>query len=348
MWFLWLMGCDALVDELPGTGDQSPDVIASADAIVDGEASGRDAGIEPDADSLPDQSSVGFLRLDEAQFRGSDNSYHLAPQREFVPDAFDYTHLPLAGQLDRQGIRHFDFDTAVADHLRPPDVAVGLAAADPGSLCNFLSGCLWALGRWADAHPDHLPIVVAIGPNIAQDVHPFLFDIQYEIRGFIGRDRLFVPDDLQGDHPTLAGAVERDGWPTVDALRGRFIFVLTDRGLSRDYYRERIGTIAQDPEDLMFTLGDSIEDDEAVFFEYEAITDDVVDEVGELIAGRRLVRTFVDDPENLERALALGAHFLSTRHPAEVLPPDALEGWPIACNSATAPDACAADEVDRP
>ena len=41
-------------------------------------------------------------------------------------------------------------------------------------------------------------------------------------------DQLVTVADVQGDHDTLRAAVEADGWPDVDDLRGRFVFVLDD------------------------------------------------------------------------------------------------------------------------
>lgn len=282
------------------------------------------------------------LRFNSLQLRGSDNSYHLTPEFGQGIEEVDYDHLPFAEQLGEQGIRHIDLDTVITNN-DPLELRVGRASSDSGTQCVALGTCLVRLAAWADEHPDHIPVVVSIGPGHGATLDIMLRTIEVYIRSEIGRERVFTPDDLRGDHATLSDALAADGWPTLAELRGRFIFVLTVRGETRALYRDGGGTLTPETERLMFTLGDSLDDDEGIFFEYAEITDEQVDEVREVVAARRVVRTFVDDADNFDRAMVVGAHFLSTRFPDQTLHREALEGWPIACNPATAPEACEAD-----
>lgn len=279
------------------------------------------------------------LRFNRLQLRGSDNSYHRTPEFGEGIEEIDYDHRPFAEQLGEQGIRHIDLDASIADN-DPIDISVGRALIDRRTHCRVLGTCLARLAAWAAEHPDHAPVVVSIGPAHVGALDLVLHHIEVRIDLEMGRERVFAPADLRGDHATLSDALAADGWPTLAELRGRFIFVLTVRGQTRTLYREGGGTLTPDTERLMFTLGDSLEDDEGIFFEYAEITDEDVDEVRELVAARRVVRTFVDDPANFARAMEVGAHFLSTRRPDETLPREALVGWPIACNPVTAPDDC--------
>ncbi|MEZ4434629.1 MAG: Ca2+-dependent phosphoinositide-specific phospholipase C [bacterium] len=212
---------------------------------------------------------------------------------------------------------------------------------DAASTCRFLYDCLEELAAWSAAHPTHQPLVLTLGPSRggAFGMVDTLFHLHELLRAYLG-DRLFTPDDLRRDGETVRDALLARGWPAVSALRGRFIVVLNDRGEVRQSYLDDAFGLADDPEDLMFVLADDPGDPYAAFFEYPAITDDVVDEVAGLIAQGFLVRTFVDDPANRARAIAMGAHFLSTRFPDDTLPRDALHGWPVACNPVTAEEGC--------
>ena len=50
------------------------------------------------------------------------------------------------------------------------------------------------------------------------------------------RRQLITPDDVQRDRPTLAQAVERDGWPTLAKTRGRMMVVLNAGPEERSAY----------------------------------------------------------------------------------------------------------------
>ena len=48
------------------------------------------------------------IRVNHLQALGTHNSYHLAPDVDFRP--WNYSHLPLDGQLSMQGVRQFELD----------------------------------------------------------------------------------------------------------------------------------------------------------------------------------------------------------------------------------------------
>lgn len=349
---LTLTGCVAdeggPMDYMGPNGDAGPAQVDrgpwDAMAAVDGghrDGPSLSDGGGSDVESSPEGPGED-LRFNSLQLRGSDNSYHLPPGGGVDVEELNYEHRPFAAQLGEQGIRHLDFDVAMTESI-PIDLIVGQSHVDHGTLCRSLGSCLGRLASWADEHPDHAPVVVSIGPDLADTLDPVLRNVELRIEDELGRRRVFAPRDLRGDHATLSAALAADGWPTLAELRGRFIFVLTARGETRALYREGGGTLTPDTERLMFTLGDSLEDAEGIFFEFAEITAEQVDEVHALVAARRVVRTFVDDADNFDRAMEVGAHFLSTRFPDQTLPREALEGWPIACNPATAPDDCEAD-----
>lgn len=178
----------------------------------------------------------------------------------------DYAHAPLAEQLDRgirkleldvfhdpeggryarprgllilqaQGVAHAPFDAGPM--MAPGFKVLHVQDIDFRSHCPTLMDCLATLREWSDAHPAHLPIVVSINAKdgVLQDPEatvPLPFDaaawdaLDAEIIAALGQERLLRPDDVRGGRATLREAVLEEGWPTLDAARGRFLFVLDE------------------------------------------------------------------------------------------------------------------------
>lgn len=90
-----------------------------------------------------------------------------------------------------------------------------------------LSGCLSDIRAWHDAHPGHRPIVLKVelkdGFLGTSGRGPAELDALLTAK--LG-DALYRPADLVGSHATLDEAVTAGGWPTRDALAGRFLVEL--------------------------------------------------------------------------------------------------------------------------
>ena len=93
------------------------------------------------------------------------------------------------------------------------------------------------LKSWSDANADHIPIIVTINAKDATAPltrNPLAFDapalrnIDTEIRSIFSPEQLITPDLVRGDRATLEQAVLTDGWPEVNSIRGRFLFVLDE------------------------------------------------------------------------------------------------------------------------
>jgi len=90
-----------------------------------------------------------------------------------------------------------------------------------------LAGCLADLRAWHDAHPGHRPILIKIemkdgfAANLGRG--PAQFDAL--VTGKLG-DALYRPADLAAGHATLDEAVRAKGWPTRNALAGKFLIHL--------------------------------------------------------------------------------------------------------------------------
>lgn len=191
------------------------------------------------------------LRMNQIQVIATHNSYHVRPKkglveqvRPFYPNAvtFEYTHAPLDVQLDR-GLRSFELDL----HCFPDGYQVyHVPHVDFGTTCKRLVDCLECVRDWSARHPRHVPIVFlleikddreALAMSSALPVDAATLDLlDEEIRSVFPPERLITPDLVRSDAPTLEAAVRAHGWPTLDATRGKVLFILHEGGRNRDLY----------------------------------------------------------------------------------------------------------------
>ncbi|MDG1205910.1 MAG: phosphatidylinositol-specific phospholipase C1-like protein [Pseudomonadales bacterium] len=194
----------------------------------------------------------------------------LAESNSALAASLDYTHLPLNQQLDL-GLRKLELDVLddPAGGLYQTPLGLRIIAAPsvyssepmltPGfkvlhvqdidfrSHCQLFSECLASLDAWSDTHPEHFPIVVTI--NAKDDpikrpgfVQPLLFNadswnrLDQVIKSTLGQ-KLYTPDDLRGSQSSLYAAIKK-GWPALNTLRGKFIFVLDHTGAKLETYIE--------------------------------------------------------------------------------------------------------------
>ena len=296
----------------------------------------------------------------------------------------EYTHAPLTEQLDR-GVRSFELDVFEdpdgGRYAAPKAIELlGLDPIDPAmtepgfkvfhiqevdfrSTCPTLVRCLTELGTWSDAHPRHLPIVIHLEAKDGVIPDPLNLDfvqplpatqgtftaLEAEIRSVLEDDQLVVPGDVQGGHDTLRAAIEDSGWPSVDDLRGRFLFVLDDHDAKRALYR----ALHPDTRDRLIFVDARPPEDDAAF---TVLNDPVANQttIEQLVAQGYLVRTRTDadtvearagDTTRRDAAFASGAQIVSTDFEAEdtrfpgfvvVLP----GGGPARCNPVSAPPDC--------
>lgn len=307
---------------------------------------------------------------------------------ELTP-TIEYSHPTLTEQLEL-GLRSFELDVfedpeggrygaPVAQELlglEPIDPAMQepgfkvfhIQEVDYRSTCPTFVGCLTELETWSGENPDHLPIVVHLEAKDGTIPDPLGLDfvqpipttaetftgIEEEIRSVLDDDQLVTVADVQGEAETLRAAVEADGWPDVDDLRGRFVFVLDDHGAKRDLYR---GLHPDTLDRLIFVDAQPPEDDAAFTVLNDPVADG--DRIRELVAMGYLVRTRADadtvearsgDTSRREAAFASGAQLVSTdyeredeRWPGFVtdLPGDG----PARCNPVSAPEGCDDDQL---
>ena len=306
---------------------------------------------------------------------------------ELTP-TIEYSHPTLTEQLDL-GLRSFEldvFEDPEGGRFGAPKAQelLGLAPIDPvmqepgfkvfhiqevdyRSTCLTFVTCLTELRTWSEAHPDHLPILIQLETKdgVIDDpidlgfVQPIpaseatFTALEAEIRSVLDPEQLVAVADVQGDASTLREAVEAEGWPDVDALRGRFIVALDDASAKRDLYR----SLHPDTRDRLIFVAAEAPDPDAAF----AVVNDPVAEgarIRELVEQGYLVRTRTDadtvearsgNTTRRDAAFESGAQIISTDYEREdprfpgyvvTLP----GGGPARCNPVTAPEDC--DEED--
>jgi hypothetical protein len=197
-----------------------------------------------------------------------------ALRRQFIDGAADlmqYQHEPLATQFQSRKVRQVEIDIYLdsAGGLYSNPLlrsAAGVGPYDPkmnepgikvlhiqdvdyASTCLTFVDCLTQMKAWSDANPSHVPIAVLVELKDDElDFPGFTFTspekftasnigtVDDEIRSVMGPDDLITPDDVRGSHATLDEAVTTDGWPTLGASRGKFLFLMDNKGGYRTNY----------------------------------------------------------------------------------------------------------------
>ena len=181
------------------------------------------------------------LRLNQIQALGTHNSYHVAPTTRSPPSRqWQYSHDPLDVQFQSEGIRQIELDV----WANPNGLQVfHVPYVDAGVTCSLLEACLQTVKTWSDAHPKHMPIAILLEIEdvpYTPEILPFdaaAFDqLDAEIRSVFPPASVLTPDDVRGQHATLAEAVTTDGWPTIDSVRGQVMFLMDNAGAYRDTY----------------------------------------------------------------------------------------------------------------
>ena len=99
------------------------------------------------------------------------------------------------------------------------------------------------LRAFSEANPDHVPVVVTM--NLKQGSHGIPGTVEgpsFDVGALRALDELIAtrlqghlvtPDLVRGDEESLERAVLGRGWPLVDEVRGRYLFLLDQGGIGR-------------------------------------------------------------------------------------------------------------------
>jgi hypothetical protein len=290
------------------------------------------------------------LHMQHMQLKGTHNSYHIAPPHSMVAQWL-YSHAPIEVQLSQQGVRQLEFDIYHTPDTHNFDVA-HIPLVDPFTQCKNLTLCLQQIYTWSQKHPGHVPIFIFLEPKNFFDeasAERYFADLENTLTHVIPPSLFVTPAMVQGEHATLAQAIEKQGWPALDNVRNMFVAVLLNQGDFRTHYTHQ-NTHLKDR--LMFVLSEP----ETPYASIIDIEDPIAQqqEIAAYAKRRFLIRTRPDtglfslNPElfykRLKTALAAGAHIISTDFPAPIqgsafwlqMP----ENTPHRCNPVTAPKQC--------
>lgn len=270
-----------------------------------------------------------------------------------VAKSLQYNHIPIEAQLDL-GLRNLEYDVlydpkgGYYSNLKGLDIVklVGKKPLEydtekklsqPGlkmfhvqdidfrSYYILFKEGLQAAKKWSDNHKNHLPIFILINAkddnnNNLRETLPFtkeaLESIDVEIRSVFDNSQLITPDLVRGKFNTLEEAILKKGWPDLNSVRGRFLFILDENETKIARYIDGhpslknrvlfVNSKEGNPEAAFRIVNNPIKD-----FEY----------IKELVAKGYMFRTRADDGTTeartndytkFEKAKASGAQVIST------------------------------------
>lgn len=272
---------------------------------------------------------ISMPKMNQIQVIGTHNSYHKRPQylswaKEYAKQTkdWDYEHLPLDLQLNN-GVRSFELDI----HNTPEGWKVmHVPKFDDASTCTNLQECLRTIREWSDQNLWHVPISVLIewkneGPVIDKRITvPTIQDIERieeDILAVWSKERIITPDSLREDFKTLEEAILNKGWPALDEVRGKIMFIFHNRKKLREMYLDGHPNLENR---LMFVNSRPGES-----FCATIIVDNPYNtEIPEWVKKGYIVRVFGGNPksqrldsvkEKDEKAFSCGAQIISTDNP---------------------------------
>ncbi|MCM4156908.1 hypothetical protein DHD80_12940 [Gramella sp. AN32] len=222
------------------------------------------------------------------------------------------------------GKEPLDFD--VAEKLKKPGLKMfHVQDIDFRSHHLLFKEGLQVLKDWSDNNPNHTPVFILINAkdqNIPQTTSPLAFtanaldSIDVEIKSVFPTNKLITPDYVRGDFESLEDAVLKVGWPDLDTVKGKFLFVLDEKEAKVNSYLKDHGALR----DRVMFVNSKEGNPEAGF---RIINNPVTDfeYIQELVAKGYMVRTRADagtkeartnNYERFEKAKASGAQVIST------------------------------------
>jgi hypothetical protein len=145
----------------------------------------------------------------------------------------------------------------VAAMSRPGFKVIHVLDVDFKSSCLTLNACLLEVAGWSRAHPSHLPIVIALSsmdqktpmPGASR---PLPFDdaaaamLDGEIAAVFRADEIITPAQVKAGHENLRQAVLAGGWPSLNAARGKVVFVFNDEARKTALYHGGLMFVTQE------------------------------------------------------------------------------------------------------
>jgi hypothetical protein len=301
---------------------------------------------------LDQQFNAGVRQIELDIFADSAGGRYAHPKG---PEAVAAANLPKDPEFDPDGLMN-----------APGFKVLHLQDFDYRSTCQQLIACLRIVRAWSHSHPKHLPVFILLETK-QSDLPPqyhattpekfssATFDaLDAEIRSVFSAGEMITPDQVRGRHATLEEAVLRHEWPTLNAARGKVIFLMDQRPVGPVYLEGHPSLRNR----IIFTNAEPGQPDCAFTEENEGSQETIA----ALVRKGYLVRTRTDadtkqartnDTTRREIALASGAQLLSTDYPASE--PSQWTGYSVSlpggavarCNPVAAPPSCFFSSVHR-
>ena len=264
---------------------------------------------------LNEQLNAGVRQIELDIFADSAGGRYAHPKG---PDAVAAANLPKDPDFDPERLMN-----------KPGFKVMHLQDFDYRSTCQQLIGCLKIVRAWSHSHPKHLPVFILLEtkqsdlPPQYQAITPEKFSsatfdaLDAEIRSVFSAKEMITPDQVRGRHATLEEAVLHHEWPTLNAARGKVIFLMDQRPVGPVYLEGHPALRNR----IIFTNAEPGQPDCAFTEE----NDGSEDTIAALVRKGYLVRTRTDsdtkqartnDTARRDIALASGAQLLSTDYPA--------------------------------
>ena len=293
------------------------------------------------------------IRLNHLRMKGSHNSYHVKTPGVSLYEPTNYTHAGMDEQADLLGVRQFEMDVW---YIPGMGLRVYHYIGDSNTNCRGFSRCLEVLLNWSTANPNHAPIWIFIEPkDLPQIVEELdiIEMIQAELEQTWPRNRTITPSDVRGDSESLREAVVENGWPALEASRGKALFVMLDKTEIRDLYVNRYPSLEGQ---WMFAIVNEAEPLASIisFVNPESQQERLLNATitGFMVRTRPDFDTVEAREENYTRfelALSSGAHFITTDFPGndhEIQYAIWLPDGPVMCNPHTAPEHCTTNMIE--
>jgi hypothetical protein len=239
-----------------------------------------------------------------------------------------YAHPAIAGLVHNAGLPP---DPPFADPAvmqKPGFKVMHIQDLDQRSNCQPFKACLTEIRAWSKAHPQHLPVFILVETVLSKlhmsfptvQMEPFdsssLNALDAEIRSVFPASEYICPDDVRGHSGTLNEAIRKQGWPTLEAARGKVIFLLDQRWVGAAYLQGHPSLRGR----VLFTNALPGSDDAA----FTELNDGDAASISRLVRQGYLVRTRTDadlkepsrnDTSRRDAMMASGAQLLSTDYP---------------------------------
>ncbi len=222
-----------LLNDLQIIGSHNSYKVAIEPAILDyitSIDSAEGLSLEYEHISITDQLDLGLRNLELDLFYDPAGGYYSDPAGLDIVRATGAAPQPfdIERQLSKPGLKVF--------HIQEIDFR--------SHQLLFLEA-LQEIKIWSEAHPNHSPIIITINakdhevPNTRKPItfnRVALRTIDSEILQAFDTQDLITPDMIRGIYPSLEEAVLTEGWPSVEAVQGRLMFVLDELDPKRGRY----------------------------------------------------------------------------------------------------------------